>query len=74
MSEHFFLKIESVHKTYRSGSKDVRAVNGIDLEMERGRSLAIIGPSGAGKSTLLHILGGLDRPTSGKIRLDGVDI
>ena len=74
MSEHSFLKIESVQKTYRSGPKDVRAVNGIDLEMERGRSLAIIGPSGAGKSTLLHILGGLDRPTSGKIRLDGIDI
>lgn len=74
MSELSFLKIESVHKTYRSGQKDVRAVNGIDLEIERGRSLAIIGPSGAGKSTLLHILGGLDRPTSGKIRLDGVDI
>src|SRR3989338_6712797 len=74
MSEHSFLKIESVQKTYRSGPKDVRAVNGIDLEMERGRSLAIIGPSGAGKSTLLHILGGLDRPTSGKIMLDGVDI
>lgn len=74
MSEKSFLMIEAVHKTYRSGLKDVRAVNGIDMEMKRGKSLAIIGPSGAGKSTLLHILGGLDRPTSGKIRLDGVDI
>lgn len=74
MSEQPFLKIESIHKTYKSGTKDVKAVNGVDMEMKRGRSLAIIGPSGAGKSTLLHILGGLDRPTSGRIRLDGVDI
>ncbi|MFA4981277.1 MAG: ABC transporter ATP-binding protein [Candidatus Omnitrophota bacterium] len=63
-----------LHKAYKNGSKEVRAVNGIDLSVKNGKSIAIIGPSGAGKSTLLHILGGLDRPTSGKVTMDGIDI
>ena len=65
---------KNIYKFYKYGSKDVRAVNGIDLDIERGKALAIVGPSGAGKSTLLHMLGGLDKPSSGKIIMDGLDI
>ena len=69
------LAAQGLHKFYRSGKKkDIRAVNGISMEIKRGRSLAIVGPSGAGKSTLLHLLGGLDRPTSGKVLMNGADI
>jgi lipoprotein-releasing system ATP-binding protein len=70
----FLLTIKSLHKIYRRGHKEVRAVNGIDLEIKRGSSAAIVGPSGAGKSTLLHMLGGLDKPTSGKILFEDTDI
>ena len=65
---------KDLHKIYRTGAKEVRAVNGIDLEIKDGVSAAITGPSGAGKSTLLHLLGGLDNPTRGSVSLDGVDI
>jgi len=69
-----FLVAHNIHKTYRTGAKEVRAVNGISLEVRKAESLAIVGPSGAGKSTLLHLLGGLDLPTSGKVILDDTDI
>lgn len=69
-----FLTANDMHKTYKKGLKEVKAVNGINLNIEAGSSMAIVGPSGAGKSTVLHLLGGLDRPTSGTVRLDGVDI
>lgn len=65
---------KDIHKTYKTGTKEVRAVNGISLEITKGHSVAIVGPSGAGKSTLMHILGGLDKPTSGKILLDDTDM
>ena len=68
------LIVKDLHKIYRRGTKEVRAVNGMDLEIKKGSSVAIVGPSGAGKSTLLHMLGGLDRPTSGKILLEDTDI
>jgi len=68
------LKAEGVHKIYRDGKKDLHVLKGIDLEIEKAGSLAIVGPSGAGKSTLLHILGGLDRPSSGKVFVDGLDL
>ena len=69
-----YLVARDVCKTYKDESKKVRALDGISVELKKGRSTAIIGPSGAGKSTLLHILGGLDRPTSGHVLLDSVDI
>ena len=73
MSEDFLI-IKDLHKIYRNGQKEVRAVNGIGLEIKKGSSVAIVGPSGAGKSTLLHMIGGLDKPTSGKILLEDTDI
>lgn len=68
------LKIENLTKIYGSGENEVRALDGVSFTVEKGEFLAIIGPSGSGKSTLLHILGGVDRPTSGKVWLDGQDV
>ncbi|MFH0763702.1 MAG: ABC transporter ATP-binding protein [Candidatus Omnitrophota bacterium] len=68
------IRAENLHKTYRNGPKDVRAVDGVSVGIEKAKTTAIIGPSGAGKSTLLHLLGGLDKPTSGKVFVDSVDI
>lgn len=68
------LKIEHLTKTYGTGENTVRAVDDISFSVEKGEFLAIIGPSGSGKSTLLHILGGVDRPTSGKVYMNGQDV
>ena len=68
------LKIENLKKVYGSGENEVRALDGVSFSVEKGEFLAIIGPSGSGRSTLLHILGGVDRPTSGKVWLDGQDV
>lgn len=68
------LKIEHLTKIYGSGENTVRAVDDISFSVEKGEFLAIIGPSGSGKSTLLHIIGGVDRPTSGKVYLNGQDV
>ena len=68
------LKIEHLKKTYGSGENTVRAVDDISFTVEKGEFLAIIGPSGSGKSTLLHILGGVDRPTDGKVYMNGEDV
>ncbi len=68
------MRVENLTKIYGSGENEVRALNGVSFSVEKGQFLAIIGPSGSGKSTLLHILGGVDRPTSGKVWLDGQDV
>ena len=68
------LQTEGLKKYYGTGDTEVRALDGIDLTVERGEFVAIVGTSGSGKSTLLHMLGGLDRPTSGKVTVDGRDI
>lgn len=68
------LRIEHLSKVYGQGENRVRAVDDVSFSVEKGEFLAIIGPSGSGKSTLLHILGGVDRPTSGKVYVDGQDV
>ena len=68
------LKVENLTKEYGSGSTLVKALDNVSFSVERGEFLAIIGPSGSGKSTLLHALGGVDRPTSGKVYMDGQDV
>lgn len=68
------LKVEHLKKIYGSGDSEVRAVDDVSFSVEKGEFLAIIGPSGSGKSTLLHILGGVDRPTSGKVYMNGQDV
>jgi ABC-type lipoprotein export system ATPase subunit len=68
------LRAEKIYKTYKSGKRDLQVLRGIDLEIKKGEMLALVGPSGAGKSTLLHIMGGLDRPGSGRVLLDNKDI
>ena len=68
------LETIDLRKTYGKGETAVNALNGINLKIENGEFAAIVGSSGSGKSTLLHMLGGLDRPTSGKVFVDGKDI
>ena len=68
------LETIDLKKTYGKGETAVNALNGINLKIENGEFAAIVGSSGSGKSTLLHMLGGLDRPTSGKVFVDGKDI
>ncbi len=68
------LKVENLTKTYGSGENLVHAVNDVSFSVEKGEFVAIVGASGSGKSTLLHLIGGVDRPTSGKIFVDGNDI
>ena len=68
------LKVEDLTKLYGNGENEVRAVDNVSFSVEKGEFLAIIGPSGSGKSTLLHILGGVDRPTSGKVYMNGQDV
>ncbi|MBR4026100.1 MAG: ABC transporter ATP-binding protein [Lachnospiraceae bacterium] len=68
------LRVENLCKTYGKGETAVNAVDNISFSVKKGEFVAIIGPSGSGKSTLLHILGGVDKPTSGKIYMDGQDV
>jgi len=69
-----FLQAKSLRKEYRQGQKALEVLCGVDLTIRRGEFIAVMGPSGSGKSTLLHVLGGLDRPTSGTITVEGQEI
>ena len=68
------LRVENLKKTYGKGNTLVKAIDDVSFTVEKGEFVAIVGASGSGKSTLLHLLGGVDRPTSGKIIIDGEDI
>ena len=69
-----FLTVEHLCKTYGKGETQVKALDDVSFTIPKGQMAAVIGPSGSGKSTLLHILGGVDRPTSGSVLLDGQDV
>lgn len=68
------LRCDNIKKMYGSGDNQVKALDGINLSVEKGEFVAIVGASGSGKSTLLHILGGVDTPTEGKVMVEGTDI
>lgn len=68
------LRVKNLCKTYGKGENEVKALDNVSFSVNKGEFVAIIGPSGSGKSTLLHILGGVDKPTSGKVFMDGNDV
>ena len=68
------LKVENLKRYYKTNDVEVRALDGVSFDVEKGDFISIIGASGSGKSTLLHLLGGLDYPTIGKVIIDGTDI
>ena len=68
------LRVENLTKIYGKGENEVWALDGVSFSVNKGEFIAVIGPSGSGKSTLLHILGGVDRPTSGRVLMDGKDV
>ena len=68
------LETKDLRKVYGSGDTEVRALDGVDLTVEKGEFVAVVGSSGSGKSTLLHMLGGLDRPTGGTVTVDGKEL
>lgn len=69
-----FIDLKNVTKTYKMGEVEIKAVDGVSFPIEKGEFVVIVGPSGAGKTTVLNILGGMDKPTSGTITVDGTDI
>ena len=68
------VRTQQVKKTYKMGKVDLEALKGIDIEIEGGEYISIMGPSGSGKTTLFNMIGGLDKPTSGKVYIDDVDV
>ncbi len=73
-SNEFLVDAQDLHRTYSMGETRVQALNGVNLQVRQGEFIVILGVSGSGKSTLLHLLGGLDRPTQGRIYVDGQDL
>ncbi|MDD4179959.1 MAG: ABC transporter ATP-binding protein, partial [Candidatus Margulisbacteria bacterium] len=74
MKDNVVVRISEVKRTYQMGTVEVNALRGINLQIGRGEFVSIMGPSGCGKSTLMHIVGCLDRPSSGHVHLDEVDV
>jgi putative ABC transport system ATP-binding protein len=74
MSSEYIVDIDSVSRIYRMGEIKVPALRGVSLKVKRGAAIGIMGPSGSGKTTLLNLIGALDRPTEGRVLIDGVDI
>ena len=74
MPNNYLVEARGLKKTYMMGKTEVNALRGVDLTVSPGEFVAVMGVSGSGKSTLLHLLGGLDRPSQGSIRIDGVDL
>ena len=68
------LRVENLTKIYGEGENAVRALDGVSFSVQKGEFVAVMGASGSGKSTLLHLLGGVDRPTAGKVYVGGVDV
>ena len=68
------IAVQGLKKTYRIGKIEVKALRGVDLQIKKGEFVSIVGPSGSGKSTMLHLMGALDRPTEGKVYIEGVDL
>jgi len=73
-AQNFILRTEGITKRFKTGKRKVRALQGIEMQVEKGEFVSIMGPSGSGKTTLLTILGCLDKPTGGKMFLDGIDV
>ena len=74
MSDQSFIQIKDLYKIYKMGNQEVRALDGLSLDIPQGSFTVLMGPSGSGKSTLLYLIGGLDWPTSGNILVDGEQI
>ena len=74
MSNKFLVELSNIGKHYSNGDTEIRALDGVDLLIEKGEFLSILGPSGSGKSTLMNMLGCLDKPTEGEYQLDGKNV
>jgi ABC-type lipoprotein export system ATPase subunit len=74
MQENVLIRARGLARRYQVGKQEVLALNGVDLDVERGEFVALVGPSGSGKSTLLSLTGGLDRPSGGEIWVDGLEL
>ena len=74
MSFDIIIQLEDLTRHYEMGGVQIKALDGVDIEINRGEYISIVGPSGSGKTTLFNLVGGLDRPTKGKVYIDGVDI
>jgi len=74
MTDDVFIRCDGLVKIYRVANLEVMALQGLDLQVARGEMLGVVGASGSGKSTLMNILGGLDRPSAGRVSVDGDDL